>query len=180
MKRYVGKSVCQGCGKPGTDVPRFDINSLCDNCSPIFDKGRRIDFLEREEFVRIYQHVNAFKNRALNVFAHDLLSGLHNPYVTGRLEYAERITGRKADLVFLGSSKHYTIPKRCVEPLSNFLMTLDEKYTSLEKSLKDIPRLAKEEIALHRREIFDAGVEEGRNLLLSLTRKDLDVANFQP
>lgn len=177
-RMYTGKAVCQGCNKTGLDSPRWSADRLCEECKKIFDKGKRIDFIEKEEYVQIFQHLFALRNDGLNKLVHALLKGLHQEHVKYHSAHFNSITHRES---YMGNNgKYYSIPSKCLDPLKEFVLTMDRKYYELEQAIKDLPRLATEEVNIRRDEIFNQGVKEGQNLLLSLTRKDLDVANFQP
>lgn len=173
---YKGKEICQGCGRTGSEHPRWNKDEMCHECNEVFKKGKAISFEESIEYTNVRDWHNGFSkidmdDRTLDVFANEVLEALNNPTAkpTNTLETARS--------QYLGS-RHYIVPTGFATPFNNLLNALNNNIRSLKKEKEEISVMAKNAVKDEKNKIFNEGVEEGRNLLMQLNRGDITMDDF--
>lgn len=172
---YNGKEVCQGCKKPGTELERWSKADLCKSCDTVFKTGldlnRRSEI--KESYTRIFQHHHSFRSNELNSFLHEFLTIVNNPHVL----QGEGVAGPYSLGPSGGSNgKFYTIPNAIIEPLTKFLHFYDNiMYEYSESKLDDKTRQSLKDV---KNEIFNEGVEKGRNLLVQFNNGEITMDQF--
>lgn len=169
---YKGKEVCQGCKKPGSDVPRRNKEDLCNNCAEKLKLGLSVTHESSIEYAYVFQHYYAFHGEFLNKMIHEILEALHNPFaeVPGGIEYIKWTTG--------SNGKRYKIDKRVLQPLKTLFIDLEKRIEDLSKQEERIPSLVRLETQKVKNEIYKEGIEKGKQLLLQLNAGDISINDF--
>lgn len=168
---YEGKEICQGCKKPGTEVPRPEKNSLCPRCAQILNKGNIVDIEDNTEYIGIAQHFFAyrslsFNDNTLNEACIELLKSIDNPYkkpITW-----ETLNGYHGD-----NRIRVIIPLKFYKPLQMFLQKMSDYVGTIREEKENIPNLASKAIQAEKDKIYNAGIEKGRSLLFQLNSGDI-------
>lgn len=173
---YTGKEVCQGCGKSGTELPRYEKNMLCENCKAELRKARAINFVSEIKYVRIRQHYHAFQSLSFNddplgKMMIKLLTELSNPYAeaTG-LECIQYTQGDNCLWV--------NIPEKLLVPLREFNAIISDYIREIKKEKESLPKMAKDAVQSEKDRIFNEGIEKGRNLLYQLNNNEITPDQF--
>jgi len=173
---YKGKECCQGCGKDGTQKPRYSKDKLCEDCKKIMELGKAVTSESLVEYVRVRDWYNGlsswgFDDNTLNKFATAVLERINNPNAPTKGELTLRAnTGH--------STVFYTVPKAFAEPFIEFVKILNEVVRDIKKQKEDISIQAKNAVRNEKNEIFNLGVEAGRDLLMQLNRGDITIDHF--
>lgn len=166
---YYGNEPCVGCNRPATEQPRPEKKSLCPDCANALAAGlayaRQI-----EPHVRFFQHYHAY-SREVSKLVHTILGALHNP--TAPYKMTEPLKWSLGD-----NGARYIIPARCLEPLRIFFEQIDQKAIQIEEELKRLPETVKRAVDHERTEIFNQGIEKGRNLLMQLESGGITMEDF--
>lgn len=176
MKRgynYIGKSVCQGCGKPGYESVRHTEQSLCYTCRDLLNYGKACKEQEvLENHVFVFIHFHAFYDGQVNDIVHQLFNAVHNEHVTrGKQENLHSYKG--------SNGKQYKIPERFYEPLKNFIEMFSKRFNIINDEYNNIPNKVNQRIALERTRIYNEGIAEGRKLLFGLNNGSLSLIDFE-
>ena len=173
--RYKGKEKCSGCGKSGTESPRKDKNSLCDECMRQLERGRRAEIEESScKYVFISQHVCAFRTDWLNTKVHEFLESVNNEHVDLR----DTIGSDSLRVHFGDNKKYYKIDARLVDPLKNLFNDFNDKVVEIEEKENNMKEEAIRKANMERDRIFNEGVEYGKNLLFQLNRGEITANDF--
>lgn len=175
---YNGKEPCAGCKRPGSEVSRDTKNDLCWDCEKIYALGKAKD-KSLEEHVRITAWPNNMSNidfddNSLTHFMYEFLKAIDNPTA----ETTDTITqpfNRHNHL----SSLSFVVPKRIVEPLTEYFKTLQEYIHRLSDELKAIEPKAREAVQKEKDRIYNEGIEKGRNLLMQLNAGSITYDDFE-
>lgn len=167
---YKGKEKCQGCGKSGADRPRRERESLCKECDESIRAGRSIQHEAKMEYVSAFLHYNSFE-REVNDFAQELLGILHNE--NAKIDAYVDIASEWGN-----NGRRHNIEKSLVGPISGFFTKMDKKYKLLAKSIAALPDRARQEVEKERDEIYNKGIEKGKNLLFMLESGDISMNDF--
>jgi hypothetical protein len=166
---YYGNDPCAGCNRPATEQPRPEKKSLCPDCANSLAAGLAYAS-QIEPHSEFFQHYNAY-SREVSRLLHTILSALHNPTAPHKrvepLKYAWGSNGAR-----------YIIPTRCFEPLRIAFEEIDQKARQIDKELKALPDIVKQAVAAERTEIFNQGIEKGRNLLMQLESGGITMEDF--
>lgn len=166
---YYGNDPCAGCNRPATEQARPDKKSLCPDCANALAAGlayaRQI-----EPHTEFFQHYHAY-SPDVSKLVHTLLAALHNPT-------ASHTRSQPLKYAFGDNDARYIIPTRCFEPLRLAFEAIDQKVIQIERELKALPDKAKQAVADERTEIFNQGIEKGRNLLMQLESGGITMDDF--
>jgi len=177
-KVYQGKEVCQGCGKPGTEVSRYSKDELCKSCKDIIKLGLAKDIELKEEYTSVSSWPSAlpsldFGDHTLSDLLRGLLDGLHNPSA----EPTEHLHHPFNPLNIHGSN-HHTIPTRVVEPMKEFFSEIQKVVREIKQEKEGLPKMAKEAVQDEKDRIYNEGVERGRDLLFQLNQGSITQDDF--
>jgi hypothetical protein len=169
---YTGKEICQGCGKTGDEINRRSKNELCPNCKKTYDLGKKIDFIETQKYVYVFQHYSAFHPYWLNDHVHSFLNALDNP--TANASGDERIKS-----TFGSNGKTYKINSKLIDPIKHLFIDFEAKAKELEDEKKQMPELINKQMNIERDRIYNEGIKKGRNLLLQLNAGDITTSDLE-
>lgn len=174
--KYTGKEPCQGCGLSVVNKPREVKNELCEECKKVLKIGRRVEVENLIEYVTVKDWHSGhssidFNDTSLDVLANALLESLHNPNASSKTQIAFMRSQ------YLGAS-WYNIPVKVSESLKNFLGALDNKIQEIRRLKNDAELNARNAVANEKNTIYNAGVEEGKNLLIQLNNGSLSIDDF--
>jgi len=177
-KIYQGKEVCQGCRKPGTEVPRYSKDELCKSCSEILKLGLAKDFKNKEEYTSVSSWPTSlpsldFGDRTLSDLLRGLLDGLHNPHAesTGNLFHPFNSPN-------IHGSVNHKIPTRVVEPMKEFFEKIQTIIKEIKQEKDGLPNMAKEAVQEEKNRIYNEGIEKGRDLLFQLNQGSITQEDF--
>jgi hypothetical protein len=168
---YEGKEPCQGCKRPGNVAWRTTKNRLCQDCEALI-KQARAQQKATETHVNIFQHYHAFRSAEVNRFVHEILAALHN-------ENAVTIHAEPLKWTAGNNGKRYKIPERTYEGLKGYFNGLDVWLREIETREKDIPEKARAAALAEKTQIYNEGIEYGRNLLLQLGTGGVTMEDFE-
>ncbi len=169
MIMYYGNEPCAGCHLPATERARPDKKSLCLDCANALASGMAYA-IQIEPHTEFFQHYHAYTHE-VSKLVHGLLAALHNPSAPyTRSEALKNAWG--------SNGARYIIPTRCFEPLRIAFEQIDQKVIQIEKELKALPDTVKKALADERTEIFNKGIERGRNLLMQIESGGITMDDF--
>jgi hypothetical protein len=177
MAYYVGKEICQGCGKPGTVVERWSKDSLCAKCKKEITLGRAKEVELQHNYTWLSQFYHAlnsleFNDNTLNHGLHDVLKSLDNKFA----EHDSRISGYMKQ--YYDNSYSVTIPTELVKPIQELFLKLNERVKELKKEKESLRSFGQSEAFRCKNEIFQQGLEAGRNLLFQLNSGEITMEHF--
>lgn len=174
---YVGKDICQGCKKSGVEKPRFEKNSLCEDCKKALNLGKAKDFELSQKYISVKDWVNGlasfdFHDKTLDNALNRIFEALDNktaPEIAGRFDS-------------LRSQPHgyiyYKIPENVFQPIQDLFKALNEIVLKLRKEKESLPALAKMEVEKQKEDLFNEGVKRGRDLLFGLNSGEISLSDF--
>jgi len=176
---YSGKEPCPGCKKPGNENSRDSKNSLCWSCDKIYKLGQAKDKELSEEYVRVTSWPNNmasfnFDDRSLGNFLGRFLKIMDNP----NAKYEETIRQPFHKHNIHGSRSHI-IPKKLVEPLTEFFEEMNKFVYDLKEESENIPKKAREAVQEEKDRIYNEGIDKGRDLLMQLNGGDITQKDFE-
>ncbi len=173
---YTGKEICQGCKKPGTEVPRVDKQSLCKSCNSLLRKGSAVEFEKSIEYTSVRDWVNGFssidsEDMCLDALANSLFRALDN-------KHAEVSKHGDSDRSQPHGGVHYKIPTKVFEPLNLFLREINKKVREIRNIKIEAEKYARQAVEVEKDNIFNEGIAKGRDLLFSLNNGEITVEDF--
>lgn len=169
---YRGKEVCQGCGKPGSEIPRYVKTKLCTGCENVLKNGLSNIHNDNIEYVNVFQHYHAYRGKFLNRYLHVFLSAVNNP------NKKENSSIKNIKHSFGSNGERYTIESRLYEPLVKLFDELEKIMNDIEKQIYSIPESVKKETDKVWDEIYNKGVRKGRDLLFQLNNNEITPDEF--
>jgi hypothetical protein len=169
---YEGKEPCQGCGKTGLEQHRSIRTKLCPSCAEILKRGKQVNVETERKYVRFFQHFYGFKNETVRQLSYDLLDAYNN-------QFAVLINQKECLKYSMGSNgQSYTIPASLYDSIKNILNNLENTLDDIKNREQRVKELAIQAIADEKNEIFNEGVEMGRNLLMQLNAGSITIDQF--
>lgn len=169
---YKGKEVCQGCKTPGAIKHRFSKTDLCRDCKSLLKLGKGELKAKELDYVTFRFVWYYFRDKALDSLVRDFFKSLHNPDV----ETYEKVTGFEGS----GTTHHelYTVPRQSYEGMREFALKMRDYVDDLTKRENAIEPNAEKLIQQKFDEVYNKGIERGRNLLLSLAANDVTISDL--
>jgi len=169
--RYVGKEPCQGCNVSGIEKSRIEKNKLCDDCRNELQHGRIKKSEENFKYSLVFQHYYAYRWEWLNTLCQEILKSVHNPNANaGGVNYISPSTG--------SNGNWYKIPEYLLKPIENVFKALEAKATELENGLSDLPKTVRLATEDKKNEIYNEGIQYGRNLLIQLNAGEITLSQL--
>lgn len=183
---YQGNQPCPGCGKTGHENPRPLKDGLCYDCQKQLEIGRAISRerkLERNYYkmddlsvchmtwytIRDPQIEKALCNllKTFSAFDQSRISDECRDHgiLTGRIDAC---TGRHS----------FVLPKVTFEAAQELCNTINEAARELNQAREDYRKELEAELSEKKNEIYNEGVEHGRNLLLQLNAGKITLDQF--
>jgi len=150
MGYYTGIKVCAGCKKSGKEKPRFEADSLCEECKTALKKGYNLINDENESYIRVRQHHHALPDGQCNVLLHELLSGINRQEKDSiGMEHIYYSTG--------DNCSYYKITNKAFKALQGLIIRYNELI----------------------RESLLKGKEKGSSLLFQLNNGEINMSDFE-
>lgn len=172
MACYKGVVPCPGCGRSGLAGARDKKESLCYRCKDIMKIGQEVILEERKEYLHIEQHLHAYRRNELNTIIHLILKAMHHEGVTNVIRDLDR--GQIGDYYFGTNCRRYNIPVEGYEALEEVMHMLVEFYRDYKEDREKMLDLIDSE----RDEVFNKGIEVGRDLLRQLNAGLITMDDF--
>ena len=170
---YKGKELCQGCKKPGSETPRRYKQELCQSCENIFHKGSSIEILDSAKYARFGMMWYYFRNKKLDRLVRSFFKSMHNQFARKESISVEDL-GRSA----ITASDLFIVPIEAYEAMTAFAFEMKDWIEEIEKRESDIEPSIKRRIQEERDIIYNAGIERGRNLLISLATQEVTIQDL--
>jgi hypothetical protein len=172
---YKGKEPCQGCGMPGSQVQRYDKNSLCLHCESARKRGLSRDQEDKLTYKSLVIHVHAWRDNEIGDKIVAMLRQMHN-------EHAEC---HGSDHVFDGTGYQgsnvwrFSVDARIVPAVREILKIVNTRWYEMKKETEDLPKQAADLANQERTKIFNEGVQHGKQLLVQLNSGHLSLSDFE-
>jgi hypothetical protein len=178
MSYYTGKEICQGCKKSGAENPRHDKNGLCENCKNLLNLGKAKDFELSQKYISVRDWAHGltsfdFHDNTLDKALNEIFKALDNktvPETSGRLDSLRSQPH---------GSIYYKIPEKVFNPIQDLFRELNQIFIKLRKEKESLPQLAKMEVEKQREDLFNKGVQRGRDLLFGLNAGEISLKDFE-
>ena len=182
MKMYEGKEPCPGCGRTGEQVARVSKNTLCYDCmeklklgdSLAKEKGLERNYYRWDELA--VAHVKWYI-----VSIHDIDAPLRKLFRT-LSQFTEQQTagGRyclgNQDCVTAADT--FVLPKITIEAAMELCDAIKDVSHRLRREEEEYKKRIEREVAEQKNEIYNEGVEHGRNLLFQLNNGEISLDEF--
>lgn len=174
---YVGKEICQGCGKSGLNKPRKNKNSLCENCSQLLrislenQHEDAVDYISVRDWIHGFSSYD-FKDKSLDTLANEIFAILHNDNADA-IQHCQTIRSQAHGSVY------YNIPISIKDPLLTFFDNLANRIRDVRRYIEESEEIAHKAVQKERDKIYNEGLEKGKKLLLQLNSGNLTMAEFE-
>lgn len=180
---YKGDKPCPGCGRSGTEVPRLSKDGLCSECTEYLNIGRQFckeRDLERrlfllDELTTGYVTWYQIRNKEIDGCLRELLrtfSQFDRRYAGG---YCRQETMLAGDAGCGTSSDEFVLPKVTFEAAKKLCHAVEDAVGELNREREAYKKRLDAELAEQKNDIYNEGVQYGRNLLFQLNRGEITV-----
>lgn len=179
---YEGSAPCPGCGCSGSEKPRSKKEGLCYDCSKALEIGKSI--VKERNLERNYYRLDdlvvgeltwyEIPTREVEMSLRRLLSAFSQfdkKNACGRsglIGPGEAITAREG----------YVMPKVVFESAKELCLSLYNACRQLEKERRSYEEELEAKLAEQKNDIYNDGVERGRNLLFQLNNGEISLDDF--
>ncbi len=182
IKMYEGSAPCPGCGCTGSDKPRRKKDGLCSDCEEALGIGKSIvkernldrNYYRLEELtigeLTWYRIPISEVDKALRLLLASF-SRFDIKYAYGRGELVGRADACTARDSYVMPRVVFDAAKELCASLRNACQQLKEDRNNYQKELDA-------KLAEQKNDIFNEGVESGRNLLFQLNNGDITLDDF--
>ena len=183
---YKGDKPCPGCGRPGTVVPRLSKDGLCYDCTEHLNIGRQLceeRNMERgrfhlDELTNGYMTWYQIRNTKIDGCLRDLLrtfSQFDSKYAG---EYCRQDT-MLAGYASCGTSHDdFVLPKVTFEAAKKLCHAIEDAVGELNRERESYQKKLDKQLAEQKNDIYNEGVEHGRNLLMQLNNNEITPDDF--
>lgn len=182
---YQGKQPCVGCGKTGEENPRPYKDKLCYDCAQIFEIGRAVvqDFTREfgtyksDEFTVCSMKWYSIRSIEMDFAIRKLLhsfSHLDKKYVKNG-SMLQKIYGNSDAIT---SQEIYVLPVEIYNAAKELCGVTDKLAISIENEKRIYREQLNQELIEQKNQIYNEGVEHGRNLLMQLNNGEIGVNEF--
>ena len=178
---YRGDKPCPGCGRTGAEHPRMSKDALCYDCTEHLNIGRQLceeRNMERGRF-HLDELTNGFmtwyqiRNTKIDGYLRDLLrtfSQFDSKYAG---EYCRQDT-MLAGYASCGTSHDdFVLPKVTFEAAKKLCHAVEDAVGELNREREAYKKRLDAELAEQKNDIYNEGVQYGRNLLFQLNRGEI-------
>ncbi|MBP5457681.1 MAG: hypothetical protein J6Y37_14410 [Paludibacteraceae bacterium] len=185
-KFYTGDKPCPGCGRAGAEVPRLSKDGLCMECTEHLNIGRMFckeRNLERGHFllddlttgyVTWYQ----IRNKEIDGCLRELLrtfSQFDSRYAGGYCRQESMLAGHAGSGT---SCDVFVLPKVTFEAARELCHAIGKAVDDINMERDSYRKELDAQLAEEKNEIYNEGVEHGRNLLFQLNAGEVTVDDF--
>lgn len=183
---YEGKEPCPGCGRSGTEVARDKKQCLCYDCQ---QKLRLGDSLAKERGLeRNYYKMDDLTTANMTwyvVSINEIDQPLRKLFRTLSQFRIDQACGNYASGSYLGGdgssvTAHdtFVLPKITVEAAKELCEAIKEVSWKLRREEREYKERLDKELAEQKNDIYNEGVEYGRNLLFQLNNGEISIGDF--
>lgn len=183
---YEGNEPCPGCGRSGTEVARNKKQSLCYDCQ---QKLRLGDSLAKERGLeRNYYRMDDLTTANMTwyiVSINEIDRPLRNLFRTLSQFRIDQANESYASSSYLGGGASaitahdtFVLPKITFEAAKELCEAIKEVSWKLRREEREYKERLDKELAEQKNEIFNEGVEYGRNLLFQLNNGEISIGDF--
>lgn len=182
---YEGDKPCPGCGRPGSECARPTKDGLCHDCQQQLSIGRAIAkerSLERN-FYRLDDLVigeMTWYTIRLNEISRKVVK-LLKTFSAFDSRYALRLSandGQLAGKISSTARDRFVLPRVTFDAAKELCESLRVACDDLEEEKRGYRKRLDAELAEQKNEIFNKGVERGRNLLFQLNSGQITLADL--
>ena len=186
-KLYKGKEPCLGCGRTGEEKPRYSKDCLCPDCQDTLNIGRTLvkeKNLDRknynmDELMTAFMTWYAVPVPEIDKALRELLrtfSQFDTRYSGGVSALQTKFLAGQAGS---GTShENFCLPICTFEAARNLCKIIEKTSWDLKKDREHYKEELEKELAKQKDEIFNEGVEKGRNLLMQLNNNEITPDQF--
>lgn len=183
---YEGKEPCPGCGRSGAEVARSKKQELCYDCQ---QKLRLGDSLAKERGLeRNYYRMDELTTANMTwyvVSIKEIDQPLRKLFKTLSQFNINQVCANYSSSSFLGGdgssvTAHdtFVLPKITVEAAKELCEAIKEVSWKLRREEREYKERLDKELAEQKNEIYNEGVEYGRNLLFQLNNGEICIGDF--
>jgi len=178
MKYYEGNAPCPGCGRTGNEMPRKGKDCLCDECMAQLQIGRAISKergLERN-FYKM-DDIMGYQMTWYTIHNHKIEKALCHLLHTfsqfeahgGRVSYAPGNDGVLVGRIEAVTARHsFVLPKETFDAARELCQAVKDVASQLDQDRDNYRKELNAELDEQKDEIYNAGIQKGRNLLFQL------------
>lgn len=186
MKLYEGKEPCIGCGRSGEVAPRERKDALCKDCSEALWIGRGVvrdlnldrSYYRLPEFQQYYMTWYVIPINTVDKALRKLLSTFcqfDKRNISGTITKKTILCGI-ADAVT--SHDTFLLPTITGDAANELCQALRDVCWQLKREKDEYKKTLEKEVADQKNEIYNLGVEHGRNLLFQLNNGEISIDDF--
>ena len=186
MKKYEGKEPCPGCGRTGEQVARDSRNGLCYDCqkklrlgeSLVKERGMERNYYKMDDLVAANMTWYVVSIREIDRALRRLFSTLSQFNLDQAiwLSGIDSYLGHQADAVTAHDT--FIMPRVTFEAAQELCDAIKEVSQKLRKEECEYRKRLEKEVAEMKNDIYNDGVEHGRNLLFQLNNGEISLEDF--
>lgn len=180
-KYYEGDKPCPGCGRTGAEHPRLTKDGLCHECQELLYIGRTIDnernlernFYLMDELTCGYVTWYQIRNREIDRCLRNLLktfSQFDRIHAGGYCRQETMLAGTAGCGT---SADEFVLPKITFDAAKELCQTIESAVGELNREREDYKKRVDAELAEQKNDIYNDGVQHGRNLLFQLNNGEI-------
>jgi hypothetical protein len=167
--------VCQGCKKTGNEKPRGKKDDLCCDCYDIFNAGVVSTKESNQGYTSIFVHINAKYHRKTIDWVYKVLTFLHTP--EGNITVSSPYLYDK--LGYIGSNgENFVVRYDVLREILPLIDEVEEFFRDKDVAIKTTIKTLNESLLAAKNDIYNQGVERGKNLLLGLEAGTISMEDF--
>lgn len=186
MKLYTGSAPCPGCGRTGEEITRDSKDSLCPECNMALELGQAL--VKERNLTRIHHSLDDLKVGYMTWYAIHLdevdkklrellktFSKFDHKYATG-INWSDGCLCGHFDSIT--SRDMFVLPEPTFEAAKDLCQTLHSICRQIEEVRDNYRKELDQELAEQKNDIYNQGVEYGRNLLFQLNEGKITLDDF--
>lgn len=182
---YKGKVPCAGCGRTGEEKPRYSKDSLCMDCQQALEIGRAIakdrnrgrGFYSLDGFVATQMTWYTIHTSEIDTAMRELLRGfssLDSKYAG----YGHSNNPILGEIGAVCGHDTFVLPTEVYDAAKRLCEVINKVSTDIEREKSNYKELLNKQLLDEKNQIYNEGVEHGRNLLMQLNSGEIGSDDF--